>query len=568
MALFSYKQSVKAESMSNIIRVAGYTRVSTIRQSEEGESLKTQEAAIKRYCDAYKQLKLGEIYCDAGISGGTTSKRPALLKLLHDRKNIDLLLVNDLSRLGRNTRELLNNVEELRKADVKIHFLEERMDIGTDSGNLTFIVLSAVAEFIRKSTAKASHSNKIARCVSGIPATGKTPWGRTYDKENNVWILDEEKKSVFVNAIDEFINGGSLREIGSNIPKKYNLTYGNLYKVLKTAAGSTWQVKLKEKTVDVEKDGKFQIITFNVPPLLDEGKLKLAYEKLAFNKTNPRIDAEKKELYLLRGYLRCWTCGKSLFGQCQKNGKYKSNYYHHPSGKWQNCQSAPFVSLEKIENAILRVIWENTMDEDGFNEALQSKFPSPEKKLDLTALVLRKEKELCKIKSDKAKLVDALLKGTLTENTIKAKELELIKEEQLVSGQLERSKKSLTEIENDQEVEKRLREIRTELLDYFSSWDYFDHMTFKDKRRLLHSTFGHGGISEDNIPYGVYIRRIGKSKYEYRIVAVLFEGEQILYKDDYDYYDANDPEIPDMLDRSDFLVNKASGLFTKPERTE
>lgn len=554
--------------MSKIKRVVGYTRVSTIKQSEEGESLKTQEAAIKRYCNAYKNLELIEIYSDAGISGGSTSNRPALLRLLRDRQYIDLVLVNDLSRLGRNTRELLNNVDELRKAGVEIHFLEERMDINTDSGNLTFQILSAVAEFIRKTTARASHSNKVARCESGVPATGKIPWGRIYDKDNDIWILDEEKKGIFVSAIEEFIKGGSLREIGSKIPKKYNLTYSNLYKVLKTAAGPTWQVKLKEKTIGSDEASKFHVITFNVPPLLDTEMLKLAHEKLAFNKTSPRLDTEKKELYLLRGYLRCWACGKSLYGQRQKNRKYKNDYYNHPLGREKNCKTIPFVPLEKIENAILRVIWENTMDEDAFNEAMQSKFPSPERKFDLSELVLRKENDLSRIKRDKNKLVDALLKGTLTEDTIKSKELELIKEEQLATNQLESAKKSLAEIETDQEVEKRLREVRSELLDYFSSWDYFDRMTFKDKRRLIHSTFGHGGLSEDNIPYGVYIRRIGKGKYEYRIVAVLFEGEQILYKDNYDYYDSNDPEIPDMLDRSDFLVNKASGLYTKPERPE
>jgi len=208
------------------------------------------------------------------------------------------------------------------------------------------------------------------------------------------------------------------------------------------------------------------------------------------------------------------------------------------------------------------------MDEEGFKEALQSKFPSPEKKLELEEIVALKNIELKQIRSDKGKLVDALLKGILSEETIKFKELELLKEEQLVLRQLETTRKNLSEIQNDNEVEKRLREIRKELMDYFSSWFYFDRMTFKDKRRLIHSAFGYGGVSEDNVPYGVYIRSIGKCKYEYRIVAVLFEGEQILYKDDYDYYDSNDPEIPDILDRGDFLINMASGLYTKPERSE
>lgn len=554
--------------MKKTVRVVGYTRVSTLKQSEEGESLKTQQAAIKRYCAAYEELELCEIYCDAGISGGLTSKRPALLKLLQDRKKIDLVLVNDLSRLGRNTRELLNNVEELRKAGVEIRFLEERMDITTDSGNLTFQVLSAVAEFMRRATAKTSHSNKLARCTSGVPATGKIPWGRTYDKKNNVWGIDEAKKEVFVKAVDEFINGGSLREIGARIPREYKLTYGNLYKVLRTASGPTWQVKLKVKTTDDGKNIEYQSVVFDVPPLLDEETLKLAHQKLVFNKTNPRIDTEKRELYLLRGYLRCWTCGKALLGQISKSGKYSSRYYRHSGGKWERCKTITYARMASVEDAVLKVIWENTMDEEGFNEAIRSKFPSPEKKHELQDLVARKEKELDQVTKDKEKLVDALLRGILSEDTIKNKEIELVKQENFVKGQIEIAKKSLSLVENDLEVENRLKITRNELLAYFSSWEYFDRMGFKDKRRLIHSTFGNGGVDENNIPYGIYMRTIGKDKYEYRIVAVLFEGEQILYKDDYDYYDPNDAEIPDILDRSDFLINRVKGLYTKAERPD
>lgn len=554
--------------MKNTLRVVGYTRVSTLRQSEEGESLKTQEAAIRRYCDAYEDLKLTKIYCDAGISGGTTAKRPALLNLLRDKDKIDLVLVNDLSRLGRNTRELLNNVEELRKAGVEIRFLQERMDISTDSGSLTFQILSAVAEFMRKSTAQATQSNKISRCSSGVPATGKLPWGRTFDKQNGVWGIDQEKRQVFEKAVVEFINGGSLREIGARIPKEYNLSYGNLYKLLKTAAGSKWTVKIKTKPLEDKKIAKIKTVVFDVPPLIDPETLAMAEKRLTFNRTNPRIDTESKEIYLLRGYLRCWYCGKVLCGQISKNGKYRYGYYRHAAGKFEKCKAVTYAPIKSIEIAVLKVIWENTMDEDGFDEAIRSKFPSPEKRLDLMQVIERREKELLQLKKDKDKLVDALLRGVLSEQTIKSREVELIKQETFIEKQLSQDRENLSKLENQNEIELRLRSSRNQMLAYFSSWEHFATMGFKERRRLIHSTFGNGGWSEDGIPYGVYMRNIGKHKHEYRIVAVLFEGEQILYKDDYDYYDPNDPEIPDMLDRSDFLSNKANGLYKMPERPE
>ena len=111
-------------------RAVGYVRVSTLRQAKEGESLSTQRKALQEYARR-NDYELVEIYSDEGISGGTVEKRPGLQLLLEDSQNLGFhyVLVHRLSRLGRNARELLNNVELLKKANANVVFLKENIGV-------------------------------------------------------------------------------------------------------------------------------------------------------------------------------------------------------------------------------------------------------------------------------------------------------------------------------------------------------------------------------------------------------------------------------------------------------
>lgn len=95
------------------LKAAGYIRVSTPAQTEEGkESLNTQRQSIKEFAKQ-QGYKLTHIYEDAGISGGSVKNRHALLQSLYDAKQgkFQVLVIYRLSRFGRNARELLQNQE-------------------------------------------------------------------------------------------------------------------------------------------------------------------------------------------------------------------------------------------------------------------------------------------------------------------------------------------------------------------------------------------------------------------------------------------------------------------------
>ena len=57
------------------------------------------------------------------------------------------MIVQRLSRLGRNTRDLHNIVAELNENGVALVSIKEKLDLGSPSGRVLFTMLSAIDEF-------------------------------------------------------------------------------------------------------------------------------------------------------------------------------------------------------------------------------------------------------------------------------------------------------------------------------------------------------------------------------------------------------------------------------------
>src|SRR5579863_4093119 len=98
-----------------------YLRVSTEEQRER-QSILTQKDFAERYCGLH-QYQIHHIYADDGISGTVPlDRRPQASQFLRDARlgKFDQLLVFRLDRLGRDTRVILNAVDELEKAGVRL----------------------------------------------------------------------------------------------------------------------------------------------------------------------------------------------------------------------------------------------------------------------------------------------------------------------------------------------------------------------------------------------------------------------------------------------------------------
>lgn len=114
----------------------GYCRVSTAEQN------------VARQEELMQELNVEKVYIDKA-SGKSTAQREALREMLSYLREGDVLIVSEISRLARNTRDLLEIVDILQKKGVQFVSKKEAIDTSTPQGRFMLTVFGAQAELER-----------------------------------------------------------------------------------------------------------------------------------------------------------------------------------------------------------------------------------------------------------------------------------------------------------------------------------------------------------------------------------------------------------------------------------
>jgi DNA invertase Pin-like site-specific DNA recombinase len=148
------------------MNVVGYVRVSTQEQAESRLGLEAQRAAITAWA-ASRGLEV-TIYEDAGITGTSMEKRPALEAALRAAADGAVLVAYSLSRFARSTRDMLIIAERLKRQGADLVSLTESIDTTTATGRLVFTLLSALSQFERDLTAERTKAALAALKARGV----------------------------------------------------------------------------------------------------------------------------------------------------------------------------------------------------------------------------------------------------------------------------------------------------------------------------------------------------------------------------------------------------------------
>ncbi len=196
------------------LRVAAYCRVST-RQPEQISSLESQIYYYERKIKSNKNWLYRGVYYDIG-SGLRREQRIGLVKLLKqaEKGRIDLILVKSISRLARNTVDLLEATRMLKDKGVDIVFENENLKLSERYTEMLLSIRSAVAQEESRNTSNSIKWGYQRRFERGeIQTKYKNFMG--YTEKNGELVIVPEEATIVKKIFELYAEGYSIRKICS-----------------------------------------------------------------------------------------------------------------------------------------------------------------------------------------------------------------------------------------------------------------------------------------------------------------------------------------------------------------
>jgi site-specific DNA recombinase len=206
------------------MRTAAYVRYSSDAQREA--SLEDQLRNCRAYCTRHGWPE-PVVYSDAAISGARMD-RPGYRSLLADATRFDVILVDDLSRLSRDSIETQKAVKRLTFAGVRLVGVSDGVDTGRKSHKADVGLRGLVSEMYLDDLAEKTHRGLTGRALSGASAGG-LPYGYRVTAVGKR-AIDDEQAAVVRRIYAEYLAGGSARSIAAGLNRDG----------IRPARGTTW----------------------------------------------------------------------------------------------------------------------------------------------------------------------------------------------------------------------------------------------------------------------------------------------------------------------------------------
>jgi DNA invertase Pin-like site-specific DNA recombinase len=209
--------------------IYGYIRVSTVEQNLDG-----QKNLISRYCMDNKLIV--DEWIELEISSQKTLLQRRIEELLNKLQPHDMVIVSELSRLGRSIKETLNVIESIvEQKQTRLVMLKQNLDLNPgDKKNITNKVLitifSMLAELERDFISERTKEGLRARVAQGIQlgkpkgTIQKSMYDKDKDKILHLYALGVPIQKIIMTHL-KYGKYISLKNyIDKQIPGKNNTT--------------------------------------------------------------------------------------------------------------------------------------------------------------------------------------------------------------------------------------------------------------------------------------------------------------------------------------------------------
>jgi DNA invertase Pin-like site-specific DNA recombinase len=199
--------------------IFAYIRVSTDQQTVEN-----QRFEILKFADQ-KKIHVGE-WIEETISGTKKYQDRKLGKLLQSLKKEDILIVSELSRLGRNLMEVMSILHDCMEREIKVYAIKEGYELGNNINSKVLAFAFGLSAEIERNLISQRTKEALARIKSegktlGRPRGSLSTQTKLAGKEEEIKELLNKKVSVSTIGrilgvhrltVDSFIKTRKLKE--------------------------------------------------------------------------------------------------------------------------------------------------------------------------------------------------------------------------------------------------------------------------------------------------------------------------------------------------------------------
>ena len=447
-----------------------YIRVSTDMQEEKGVSLDAQREQLNAYCK-FKGLKDVVEYLD--VASARTTNRKNFKEMMTDAKSgrINNIIVLRLDRLTRSIVDLNKLITLLNDLDCGLHSAVENIDTKTATGRMIINLIGTFAQWESETISERVIFGMDFNASQGI-WQGVAPFGYDIGKDKRLKI-NEKEKDILLEAFDMIENGYSIHYVENNLPKKYDLKWGESF--------LTRKIKSANIVGDIKRNDK---IHKNTHEGIISRKRQNDFLKRMEDNASPRSPRNYKDIF--RRKIKCYRCDKIM--SLALTGSASNVTFGYRCKHCKKQDNVPvYASESKINDALS--IYLKSISVDKVNVASDDK----------ASVKLNEQLSDIDIKLDK--IQRAWIDDMMSDSDLKMYQLELSNERDKIEGKL---------LSIDEPVIKK--EFAESIV---SLHDGFELMSRADKRTFFQKFVRYIEFERDLVE-GT------KQKYTYKIKSITF----------------------------------------------
>ena len=452
-------------------RCAIYARYSSDRQSPlsiEDQIRKCREFATSKGW----QILEDHIYRDEAVSGAGMD-RPAFTSLIRSAFSnpspFDLIIIDDTSRLSRNLADGLQIVEKLRFAGIRITYVSQAIDTGSEQADVLMTVHGLVDSLYIKELGKKTHRGLEGRVLRGFHAGGRCYGYRNVKTEEGVYQETDEHEAIVVRRIFEMSASGKSLKV---IARTLNAEQVPSPRPRRGRKGEWCPSAVREMLYNTRYAGKIvwnrsryikvpgtnKRVARPRPPeewhVLSAEHLRIVSDEL-WTKVHTRLEHVKKiygydrpggmvsrsatSPYLFSGLLVCSICGGKLTIVSGRGKRGHAARYGCPRHRYRGtCANEMTEPQDRLESRLLEGLQHAVLEPEVLDYALekfQAELNAQLRKMsgELNVLRQRKDKIEAEIRNLTRALADEYSPAIAAEITKREKELSSIRDQVLLA---------------------------------------------------------------------------------------------------------------------------------------